>query len=150
MIVEDQIIVIFFIFCIAFICIRGFLTGVKSYQLNKSALKKRRKSESFKERMLYSKFKEEIPKALLLLYFSILIVHPVAIVVCILLRFIDTDISFNIGGIIAKTIFYFDIAWMLIIMLLFWTPGTGFAYERWITRNRGQKKSSRTKDGKWK
>ncbi len=134
---------LFFIFClffISFICIRGFLSGVKRYQLNKSALKKIRKTETFKERMLYTKFKNEIPKSLRVLYFSILIVHGVGFIVCILLYFIDADISYKNGEKIVLGIVCYDGVWAGLLALLFWSPGKDFAYERWITKTRVKKK----------
>ena len=116
--------------------IRRFLYGVKRYQLNLSACKKRKKGETFKEWLLYSRFKEEIPKILLVLYYIVLIIHPVGVIACAFSRVL----SLNIDRALAKFIAIFDLVWILLLMLLFWTPSGDDAYERWITKKRGQKK----------
>lgn len=67
---------------VAFVIIRSNISGILDYQLNRSALKKRKKDETVKEWLLYSRFREEIPKAILVLYFVILAVHPAAMLVC--------------------------------------------------------------------
>ena len=54
----------------SFFDIRGFLYGLKLYQLNNSAYKKRKKNESLKEWFLYTRYKEEIPKIFRVYYFS--------------------------------------------------------------------------------
>ena len=73
---KNQIVVIFLCFLVSFIYIRGFLYGIKRYQLNNSAYKKRKKGETFKEWLFYIRYKEEIPKILRVLYYSVLIIHP--------------------------------------------------------------------------
>ena len=45
---KNQIIVILLCFLIAFLDVRGFLYGVKRYQLNNSAYKKRKKEKPLK------------------------------------------------------------------------------------------------------
>ena len=59
-------------FLMAFWIIRGFLLGIKEYPLNTSARKKRKKGQTFKEWFLYTRYREEIPKFFLVLYFLIL------------------------------------------------------------------------------
>ena len=63
-----QIFVIVTSYLLSFLFIRGFLWGVKEYPLNNSARKKRKKGETFKEWFLYSRYRKEIPKILLILY----------------------------------------------------------------------------------
>lgn len=133
---HNQIIVILLCFLLSFFDIRGFLYGIKRYQLNNSAYKKRKKGETFKEWLLYSRYKEEIPKALRVLYYSVLIIHPACLIACLLVFIIK--IPLNIGAILAIAIAGFDVVWMLVIALLFWSPGRDYAYERWITKKRGQ------------
>lgn len=135
---RNQIIVIVLMFFLSFCDIRGFLWGVKRYQLNNSAYKKRKKGETFKEWLFYSRYKEEIPKILRALYYSVLIIHPVCLITCLFVHIIELPLS--IGGILATAIAGFDVVWMLVIALLFWSPGRDYAYERWITKKRGQKR----------
>lgn len=134
---KNQIVVILLCFLISFIYIRGFLYGIKRYQLNNSAYKKRKKGETFKEWLFYSRYKEEIPKILRVLYYSVLIIHPACLITCLFAYIITLPL--NIGRILATAIAGLDAAWMLVIALLFWSPGRDYAYERWITKKRGQK-----------
>ncbi len=132
-----QVIMILLCSFIALPFIRGFLYGIKRYQLNNSAYKKRKKQESFKEWLFYSRYKEEIPKILRILYFVVLIIHPVAIIACLFVYLVK--VPWNIGEMLAIHIFRFDFWWILAIELLFWSPGPDFAFERWIKKTRGQK-----------
>jgi len=136
---KNQIVVVLLCFLISFLDVRGFLYGIKRYQLNNSAYKKRKKGETFKEWLFYSRYKEEIPKILRVLYYTVLIIHPVCLIACLFTYIII--LPWNIGGILATAIAGFDVVWMLVIALLFWSPGRDYAYERWITKKRGQKRN---------
>lgn len=129
------IICIFLLFVITFAYIRGFIFGLKHYQLNKSAYKKRKKGETFKEWFFYSRYKNEIPIWVLILYFTMILIHIIAIILCIVMNIIKEPIQ--TARDITIFIFGFDTVYMLIIGLMFWSPGPGFAYERWIKKNRG-------------
>ena len=133
---KNQIIVILLSFLIAFLDVRGFFYGIKRYQLNNSAYKKRKKEETFKEWLFYSRYKEEIPKILRVLYYTVLIIHPTCLIVCLIVHIITLPL--NLGEALAFFIAGFDVVWMLVIGLLFWSPGRDYAYERWITKKRGQ------------
>ena len=135
---KNQIVVIFLCFLVSFIYIRGFLYGIKRYQLNNSAYKKRKKGETFKEWLFYIRYKEEIPKILRVLYYSVLIVHPTCLITCLFAYIIRLPL--NIGRILATAIAGLDAAWMLVIALLFWSPGPDYAYERWIIKKRTKTK----------
>ena len=86
----------------------------------------------------YSRFRGEIPKILRVLYYSVLIIHPAGAIACLLVHI--TMGSLNIGRIIVIGIAAFDSIWKLAIDLLFWQNSPGWAYERWITKKRGQRK----------
>ena len=129
-------IVILLVFLIAFLHIRMFLLGLKTYQLNNSAYRKRKKGETFKEWLFYSRYKEEIPKMLRVLYYTVLVIHPVCLIACVFTHIITLPL--NLGEALAFFIAGFDVVWMLVIALLFWNPGRDYAYERWITKKRGQ------------
>jgi len=134
---KNQMFVILACYFVSFIYIRGFLYGIKRYQLNNSTYKKRKNSETFKEWLLYSKYVEEIPRILRVLYYSVLIIHPVCLIVCLFMYI--TKLPLYIGGILATDIAAFDAVWILIISLLFWSPGRDYAFERWIAKKRGQR-----------
>ena len=139
--VQGLIIVASLYFLISFIYIRGFIYGIKRYQLNNSAYKKRKKDETIKEWLLYSRYKDEIPKFLRIFYYAILLIHLVCIITCVFLYIINLPL--NIGVAIVKVMGCFDAAWIVILALLFWSPGREYAYERWITKKRGQKRNKR-------
>ncbi len=136
MIFRNQIILLIISFLLFFSYIRGFMYGIKRYQLNKSAYKKRKKGETFLEWLTYSRYKEEIPRIFRILNYFVLIIHPVVMIPCIFIR--GTELEFHLGYIIVVTLFIFNLIWALSITLLFWSP-KGKKYERWITKRRGQK-----------
>lgn len=131
---RNQVVVIILCFFVSFLYIRGFLYGVKRYQLNNSSYKKRKKGESFREWLFYNRYTEEIPKALRTLYFLVLFIHPAFLISCVCLYFFE--LSFNVGELLTTAIAIFDVVWILAIALLFWSPGPDYAYERWITKKR--------------
>ena len=133
----NQVVVIMLCYSISFLFIRGFLYGIKRYQLNNSAYKKRKKGETFIEWLFYNRYTEEIPKMLRILYYFVLLIHPTCLIACIFAHLIR--LSFNFGEMLAIAIAGFDVVWMLVIALLFWSPGRNYAYERWIPRKRGRK-----------
>lgn len=137
---EGQISVVIICFLLSFPYIRGFLSGVICYQLNKSAIKKRKKGQTFKEWFLYSRYREEIPKMLLIGYFVIVAIHLLVLLSCIIFFFIQP--LDDVGYILAKGIFAFDFLWMLTVQLLFWQAKPGYKYERWIKKKRGNKKEN--------
>ena len=138
---KNQVILILLCYFISLLYVRGFLYGIKRYQLNNSAYKKRKKGETFKEWLFYSRYKEEIPKTLRVLYFSVLIIHPACLIACLFAYIITSPL--DIGRILATAMAGFDVVWMLVVSLLFWSPGPDFAYQRWITKNRGQQKKKK-------
>ena len=132
-----QVVVVVLFFLISLFDIRGFLYGIMRYQLNNSAYKKRKMGENFKEWLFYSRYKGEIPKVLRILYYTVLTIHPVCAIICVLVDVIG--VTSNLGWFLAVTIVIFDSAWMLIIGLFFWSPGRDYAYERWVRKKRGRK-----------
>lgn len=134
----EQVIIIFSIFVFSFFYLRCFFYGIKLYQLNNSAYKKRKKGETFKEWFLYSRYTEEIPKILRILYFSNMFLHAISLLACIFFDIIG--LTFSVGDMIARVIFSYDGIWILILELLFWSPKGRRPYERWIVKRRGQTK----------
>ena len=132
------------LYFLSFIMIRWFISGVKSYQLNRSAIKKRKKGEKFKEWLFYSRYRDVLPKWLLILYFLILIINPFCTVACIVIYIIDAELSFWLGDIIMLAMIGFAVLWLGAIGILFWSPTREFPYERWIDK-KGQRKKKKKK-----
>ena len=139
MLLENQILAFLVSFFLFFFYLRMFFWGMKSYQLNKSAYKKKKKDETFVQRLLYVKFKEEIPLGWRLFYYFFCLSHFACILVCVVLRLISAEISWNIGGKIAKWCVYFDFLWNSVVLLAFHSrdPLNAVKYERWIKKKRG-------------
>ena len=138
---KDQSIVLILSFILIFFYFRCFLYGIKRFQLNNSAFKKRKKGESFKEWLFYSRYKEEIPKILLAIYYTVLVIHPFVWIVDVFVNFID--FSFNIGHIITVALTIIDGVLIIVIHSLFLGPNGDPKYERWIPKIRGQKRKKR-------
>ena len=79
----DQLIGILLCWLLSFWIIRWYLWGIKIYPLNPSARKKRKKGETIREWFFYTRYRQEIPKFFLGLYFVVLIVNVAAILVWI-------------------------------------------------------------------
>lgn len=134
-----------FCFLYAFFKFRSFISGVKRYQLNNSAYKKRKKSESFKDWLFLSKYKEEIPKILRIYYFLTIVIHSLTIIISILLCITKQPIEIQ-RLFLRYLLYYTGITAELLLDLLFWKLGHREpAYERWITKKRGQTKKKKTK-----
>lgn len=103
--------VILISFILSFVDLRFFFGGLIDYQINKSARKKRRQGMTFKEWFFYLRFRNEIPKVLLILYFTVLIVH---LLVLVFGSFIPTWRYF------LSKIFYIDSLMALLLGILFW------------------------------
>lgn len=133
---QRQVALIAICYFLSFWCIRQELSGIIMYQLNNSAWKKRKKGMTFKEWLLYTRYREEIPKTLLLLYFVIMVIHSLGLAICFLLHLLGPFPE--IGGNIAKGIMWFDIGWLVILEVAFWNwPYRAPKYSRWIKKKRG-------------
>ena len=148
MIFGNPLLLIFLGFCIEFYLARAFISGLLSYMLNKNAYKKRKKGQTFKEWLLYSRYQIEIPKFIRLLYYSILISYPICFGVCVFTFFITG--SHVVGGVIARIVEYFWLSITLLGMILFGSPKhrDGTRYDRWIEKNRRNKPRKRWYDKK--
>lgn len=78
----------------------------------------------FKEWFLYTRYREEIPKILLRLYFVVVIAHPSILAICFLLYFLGPYPE--IGGNLAKGIMWFDVGWLMIVWIAFWDWPSSF------------------------
>lgn len=123
----------------SFFDIRNTLYGVKELYLSKNERKKRKKGQTFKEWFLYSRYRSEIPKYLIWLYYVVLIIHPI-LLISIFLAYLFVSLR-NITSILTISIIIFDIFWSTLIVVLSWKPGSPWMhYERWIKKKRKVKK----------
>lgn len=110
---QVQIIILVLCWVLTFFSIRLELSNIIEYQLNKNAFKKRKKGMTFKEWFLYTRYREEIPKILLFLYFFIVIGHPLVLLVFFLIYLMGPYPE--IVGNLVKGVAAFDIGWQLIL-----------------------------------
>lgn len=132
---HQQIIAIILCALLAFLTIRWYLWGIKTYPLNTSARKKRKKGETIRERFLYTRYREEIPKFFLGLYFVIVFLHAAVLIVWVIQHFVGPYPFF--GHCMTVTLIVFDAVWMLLLRLMFWSRDGDMPYERWVPKKRG-------------
>lgn len=133
----DQLIGILLCWLLSFWIIRWYLWGIKIYPLNPSARKKRKKGETIREWFFYTRYRQEIPKFFLGLYFVVLIVNGAAILVWIVQHFMGPYP--DVGYLIFLCLAAFDGAWMLLLRLMFWSRDGSMPYERWAPKKRGMR-----------
>lgn len=133
----DQLIGILLCWLLSFWIIRWYLWGIKIYPLNPSARKKRKKGETIREWFFYTRYRQEIPKFFLGLYFVVLIVNVAAILVWIVQHFMGPYP--DVGYLIFLCLAAFDGAWMLLLRLMFWSRDGSMPYERWAPKKRGMR-----------
>lgn len=133
----DQLIGILLCGLLSFWIIRWYLWGIKIYPLNPSARKKRKKGETIWEWFFYTRYRQEIPKFFLGLYFVVLIVNMAALLVWIVQHFMGPYP--DVGYLIFLCLAAFDGAWMLLLRLMFWSRDGSMPYERWAPKKRGMR-----------
>ena len=133
----DQLIGILLCWLLSFWIIRWYLRGIKIYPLNPSARKKRKKGETIREWFFYTRYRQEIPKFFLGLYFVVLIVNMAALLVWIVQHFMGPYP--DVGYLIFLCLAAFDGGWMLLLRLMFWSRDGSMPYERWAPKKRGMR-----------
>ena len=133
----EQLIGILLCWLLSFWIIRWYLRGIKIYPLNPSARKKRKKGETIREWFFYTRYRQEIPKFFLGLYFVVLIVNMAALLVWIVQHFMGPYP--DVGYLIFLCLAAFDGAWMLLLRLMFWSRDGSMPYERWAPKKRGMR-----------
>lgn len=133
----DQLIGILLCGLLSFWIIRWYLWGIKIYPLNPSARKKRKKGETIREWFFYTRYRQEIPKFFLGLYFVVVILNAAAILVWIVQHFMGPYP--DVGYLIFLCLAAFDGAWMLLLRLMFWSRDGSMPYERWAPKKRGMR-----------
>ena len=136
--IGGQIYMILFSYVLGFFLMRGFLGSVIYYQLNKSAVKKRKKGQSPKEWFLYSRFRDVLPRLAVIWYFIVVAIHPLILAVCVILTL--ADVSNESGKWVALSAPIFDTVWLAVLYFMFWQVEPGYKHDRWIKKKRGMKK----------
>ena len=109
-----------------------FLDSVIQYQLSESAAWKRREGQSRKERFLYSRFRDVLPRLAVIWYLIVVAIHPLILAVSIILALAGVPIE--VEREIAKMTFIFEAVWMAVLRILFWGSKKTFKVDRWIKK----------------
>lgn len=118
--------------------IRGLITGLVKYKLNRSAFNKRKKDQTIKEWFLYLRFRDLIPKSWIVLYFWYLLSNPITLVIYVILSLLGLA---TIGASILKTILMINFVSSLGIGMALWKCGHGdYYYERYFQKEKRNKK----------
>lgn len=83
-----QILLIAPCYLLSFLYIRGFISGEKDYQLNTSAIKKETRDRLSKSGFYTAGFVKKFLKILLILYFVVVVIHPLVLIFCVIFSFI--------------------------------------------------------------
>ena len=102
------------------------------YQLNNSARKKRLKGQSLKERFLYSRFRDVLPRFAVIWYLIIVAIHPIALTAYIILTL--AGVPQAIWKWVFFSPFLFDAVWITVVHVMFWQSKPGFKIDRWIKK----------------
>ena len=114
--IGKQVAVLCLYYFLAFNLMRYLMFCIKGYLFNKSAYKKHKKGESFKEWLFYSRYPQMIPKILLMPYYVVLILHPIVILLCVCLEIMEMA---NISECICRFVVIHDYAWACLIAFIF-------------------------------
>lgn len=132
------IIFLLILFVIYFVLMRSFLSGIKYYQLNNNAYKKRKKTENIVEWFFLTKWRDVIPRFFLFFYFAVIILHIIAIIVVCVFAFLGFEK--RILNIPLFCTLVFDMLWWTVLKILFWQKEHGFCYKRWIKKQKRNNK----------
>lgn len=124
---------------IGYLSIIGVMNGVKEAHLRRNERRRRAKGQTFKERFLFTRYRDQIPRCLMWFYYLVLIIHPVSLVI-ILCAFYFVSMQ-HYTEIMAKVVLTFDFVWMFIFTILGWKPGDPWLhYEKWVPEPPKRKK----------
>lgn len=127
-----QVLSILLIYLLFYINIRWIIASLKDYYYNNSSQKKIKKTETFKERFFYKKY-PKIPKIFIVLHNFVLVIHPIALILCVVFNHIEQLNRFApylVDGLLAV-----NSIWIIIIFVMFWSPtSTKFRFDRWLKK----------------
>lgn len=130
----NQLILVFLFLIMTFFFFRVFFFGLKRFFFNNSAYKKRKKGQAFVEWLLYKRYWNWFPKSWLWIYYIGTMLHILVMVFCICMSLTNQEC---VGEIAARGIYYVDLVFYVIVLLLFWRPkDREFVYGRWIDKRK--------------
>lgn len=106
-----------------------------SFYYTKGKRKAIKKTESLKDKILFSKYKEKIPSLFYFYYYSVIILNFILILLYFIFMAIPETVSY--GKRILLTHFIFNSVWNLIPFIMFWQKNlnvNGYKYDRWLKK----------------
>lgn len=123
-----------------FFMFRWFFWNVTDFMLNKKERKRRKNGQGFKEWLMYSRYRDAIPKLWLFLYFIFMIVHLINLVIALVSGAFHIPSKHTVE-LCTKIIAWSDVAIFAIFEILFRGSKNKITYVnvgRWIKK--GKKK----------
>jgi hypothetical protein len=130
-----------FAFLYTFVAFRLLFWSIIDYLLKKNKKIKIKKGQSFMEWLLYTRFRNEIPRILLYLYYTMISLHLISYL-CVLMA-ITFNTFINIAQTINKNIPIIDIFILMILVIVFYSPERDLNIGRWIKKRRKKDKIKR-------
>ena len=123
---------LYFFICFTYIIYYVWSGRVLLYKRQK---KDNKKTESIKDKILFSKYKEKIPALFYFYYYAVIIVNFVLIIIYFIFMAIPETVSY--GKWILNAHFIFNSVWNLIPLIMFWQKNlrvNGYKYDRWLKK----------------
>ena len=83
---EVAIILFIFFSLVTVLWLRNLISGLISYRLNRSARKKRKKGESFLDKVFFKRYRDVVPHGLILWYVSLMVVPFIVVLITLFIR----------------------------------------------------------------
>lgn len=122
---------IFLLYILAIFTIRQFLNGMGMHFLTKRQCQKKLRNASLRERLTYSRFRDEIPTGWMGIYWGIIIFYPSMMFLVVLFQLLygtDPFIEYVIQILVKIILFAFGIC-IGLVLILFYAKGNSLAYD---------------------
>lgn len=114
---------------------RLFMSSLVDFYYNRSAIRKIKKTESFKDKLTFAKYKKRIPQLFYICYFVIIAVNAVGLILLAVFYAIPKLKTCAYWNDVILTIF--NILCIVIPNILFWQKDMhikGFKFDRWLKK----------------
>lgn len=112
---------------------RWVIYCIITYKLNKSAYRKKKKGQNFKDWFLYRRFREQVPSAWYYIHLSLYVIYIICLALILILGNISWD-YFIIKKILG-VLLYTSLVYSLILDIALWSSKKGhIPMERWIKK----------------
>lgn len=144
---DNLILSIFLLYLVQIFILRQFLNGMYMHFLTKRQCQKKMRKLTLKERFTYSRCRDEIPTGWIYFYWFIIIIYPIIMTAVMIIQTVYATDPFveYILQIFEKAILYISGLRSAIILVLFYSKGNSFAYDRWLVDPKTRKERREAK-----